>query len=368
MKIQRRETREVMIGSVGVGGDNLIRVQTMIAGGEFQTCDVEQVVAAIHEVEAVGCEIVRVSVFNQIDAKALGSIRNQINIPLVADIHFDPRNALLAIDQGVDKIRWNPGNIVDEGLATAVIEACRETNTPMRIGVNGGSLREDIRKKKKYLKAGKYDTAGMMVHECLDGINLVERVWGNSAQVVLSLKASDPLEMMSAYTQIAQLYDHPLHLGVTEAGGASEGIIRSCAGMAPLLASGIGDTIRFSTKDPVEQVKQAYYLLRDLGLREYGIRFISCPTCGRMGKFQLQQIEQALRDEFQNRTDLTGTIAIMGCAVNGPGEAEHADFAIIGKFDGSCEIRSIGDHVDVIRGKDLARKAITIAKEVLCTD
>ena len=368
MSIQRRKTREVMIGDVGVGGNNPIRVQTMIAGGQFQTCDVEQVVAAIHEVEAVGCEIIRVSVFNQIDAKALGSIRNQINIPLVADIHFDPRNALLAIDQGVDKIRWNPGNIVDEGLATAVIEACRDTNTPMRIGVNGGSLREDLKRNPDYVTDGDYDIARMMIHECIDGINLVEKVWGEDAQIVLSLKASDPLVMIHANRTIAELYDHPLHLGVTEAGGSEEGLIRSCAGDAPLLFLGYGDTIRISTKDPVFQVRQAFRLLQAFRLREYGIRFISCPTCGRMGKFQLQQIEQALRDEFQDRTDLTGTIAIMGCAVNGPGEAEHADFALVGKFDGSCEVRSRGEKIDVIRGDNLEQQAVVIAKEVLCTD
>jgi len=313
----QRVSRRVRVGNVEIGGGALVSVQSMT---KTKTQDIDATVAQIRELAAAGCDIVRCAVPNEKAARALKEIVNQVQIPVVADIHFNYRLALLALESGVHKIRINPGNIGKKERIEAVLKACQERRIPIRIGVNAGSLEPEI------LKKYGHPEARAMVESALYHIKICEAF--KFEDIVISLKASDVTMMITAYRLLARQVDYPLHLGVTEAGPVWSGTIRSAIGIGTLLAEGIGDTIRVSlTGDPLEEVRVGKEILRALGLRRDSITFISCPTCGRLETPELAQIAQQLQDRLKDvRKDLT--VAIMGCAVNGPGEAREADLGV----------------------------------------
>lgn len=316
--IQRKPTKEVKIGSIKIGADNPIAVQSMC---KTDTRDVEATVRQIKKLEQAGCEIVRVAVLDMEAAGALGEIKKQISIPLVADIHFDYRLALEAIKQGVDKIRINPGNIGARDRVETVVRSAKEKRIPIRIGVNSGSVPQDL--------INKYSgpTPEGMIEAALREIAILEEL--DFHDIVISLKATDVLTMISAYRLMAEKVNYPLHLGVTEAGLPWAGTIKSTAGLAVLLAQGIGDTIRVSlTGDPVEEVKVGWEILKSLKLRQRGRTLISCPTCGRT---QIDLVGLAKKiDEATAHITKPIMIAVMGCPVNGPGEAREADIGVAG--------------------------------------
>ena len=314
----RQLKREVKIGNVTIGGKNPVAVQTML---NVPVEDIEGNVAQAKRCEAAGCQILRVTCPSPADAKCIEAVKNAVNIPIVADIHFDYKAALACADVGVDKIRINPGNIGDDDRVKAVVDACQRKNIPIRIGVNGGSLEKHI--------LAKYGapTPDAMVESGLYHISLLEKF--DFDDIVLSLKSSNVVTMYNAYVLAAKKCRYPLHLGVTEAGTAANGTVKSAAGIGGLLLRGIGDTIRVSlTDDPVREVETGKRLLKAIGLRTGGVKFVSCPTCGRT-KIDLIKIaneaEQRLKD-----CDKNITVAIMGCVVNGPGEAREADIGIAG--------------------------------------
>jgi (E)-4-hydroxy-3-methylbut-2-enyl-diphosphate synthase len=316
--ISRRRSRKVIVGDVPIGGDAPISVQSMT---NTDTRDVRATVEQIHRLERAGCEIVRVAVPDMEAAQALGEIKRAISIPLVADIHFDYKLALKAIEAGVDKLRINPGNIGDESRVKMVVEAAKGKGVPIRIGVNSGSLERDI------LRKYGHPTPEAMVESALRHVRILEDMGFHD--IVISLKASDVLTTVRAYRLIAERCDYPLHLGVTEAGTFFSGTVKSAMGIGALLLDGIGDTIRVSlTADPVEEVRVGYEILKSLGLRERGPNFISCPTCGRC-EIDLISIAEEVQRRLSYLT-VPITIAIMGCVVNGPGEAKEADVGLAG--------------------------------------
>lgn len=316
--IERRETRTVMVGRVPVGGDAPVTVQSMTT---TKTTDVDGTLNQIRNLEVAGCDIVRVTVPDEASAEALPEIKAGISIPLVADIHFNYRIALLALDAGVDKLRINPGNIGGEKRVQAVVEKAREKGVPIRIGVNSGSLEPDI------LEKHGEPTATGMVESAVRHCEILERM--DFFDIVVSLKSSHVPRMIKAYRRFADLRDYPLHLGVTEAGPVEAGTVKSCAGIGTLLMEGIGDTIRISlADDPVVETRIAKKLLQVLELRPSGINVIACPSCGRA-----EVDVHRLAAEVEKRTahlDRNITIAVMGCAVNGPGESREADIGIAG--------------------------------------
>ena len=316
--IERRRTRPVRVGSVTVGGDAPVSVQSMTT---TKTADVYPTLQQIRNLEVAGCDIVRVTVPDEASAEALPEIKAGISIPLVADIHFNYRIALLALDAGVDKLRINPGNIGGEKRVRAVVEKAREKGVPIRIGVNSGSLEQDI------LEKDGEPTARGMVESAIRHCEILERM--EFEEIIVSLKSSNVPRMIEAYTRFADLRDYPLHLGVTEAGPVEAGTIKSCAGIGSLLSAGIGDTIRISlADDPVIETRVAKKLLQILDLRPSGINVIACPSCGRA-----EVDVHKLAAEVEKRTahmDKIITIAVMGCAVNGPGESREADIGIAG--------------------------------------
>ncbi|HOI86121.1 MAG TPA: flavodoxin-dependent (E)-4-hydroxy-3-methylbut-2-enyl-diphosphate synthase [Acholeplasmataceae bacterium] len=311
--IQREASRPVKVGPYQLGGNSKVYIQSMT---NTYTKDVEATVKQIKQLTDAGCEIVRVAVLDMVDAKALGDIKKQISIPLVADIHFDYRLALEAIRQGVDKIRLNPGNIPKREHVMEVVEACKEKNIPIRIGVNSGSLPNRMA-----------PTAENMVETAKHHVEILESM--GFYDIVLSLKATDMKLMIEAYRLAAKTFPYPLHLGVTEAGTAFSGAIKSAMGIGILLAEGIGSTIRVSlTDNPVLEIQAAKEILKNLGLKEKVPNLISCPTCGRI---QYDMIDIAKRiEQYLLKINKTINVAIMGCAVNGPGEATHADIGIAG--------------------------------------
>jgi len=314
----RRLTRAVRLGNVVVGGGAPVVVQSMT---NTDTRNVASTVAQVKRLEAAGCEVVRVAVPDMEAALALGEIRKQISIPLVADIHFDHRLALEALRQGVDGLRINPGNIGGARKVREVVEAARQRMVPIRIGVNSGSLEKDI------LEAHGGVTAQAMVESGLRHVRILEDM--GYQQIKISLKAPDVRRTCEAYRLMAEVVDYPLHLGITEAGTLLSGAVKSSVGLGILLNEGIGDTIRVSlTGDPVEEVRVAWGILGALGLRRRGVELISCPTCGRT---QVDLIPVA--EEVERRllhVDVPLQVAVMGCAVNGPGEAREADVGICG--------------------------------------
>ncbi len=316
--IKRRKTKEISIGSVKIGGNNPIAVQSMC---NTDTRDVFSTVNQIKALEAAGCEIVRVAVADMKAAEAVSEIKKQINIPLVADIHFDYRLALKVMENGVDKLRINPGNIGSEDRIKAVVDMAKSKNIPIRIGVNSGSLEKDILQKYGSV------TAQGLVESALRHIRILEKF--DFYDIVVSIKASNVPFCIEAYNMLSKETDYPLHLGITESGTVWTGSIKSAVGIGTILAMGIGDTIRVSlTGDPVEEVKTAREILKSMGLRKFGVDFISCPTCGRT-EINLIDIAKKVESMLAN-VDKEIKVAVMGCAVNGPGEAKEADIGIAG--------------------------------------
>ncbi len=315
--IERRKSKQIQIGNVKIGGDALISVQSMT---NTDTRDVKSTLKQIYNLAESGCEIVRLAILNQEAADAVREIKKKSPVPLIADIHFDYRLAIRCIENGIDALRLNPGNIGKEENIKKVVSLAKTNNTPIRIGINGGSLEKD-------LEALDIPLHEKMVKSALRHIKILED--NDFDQIKVSLKSSDVLTTIEAYRLIANKIVYPLHLGVTEAGTYNGGIIKSAVGLGTLLAEGIGDTIRVSLTDsPIEEVKAGFMILKSLGIRKKGINFVSCPTCGRT---QIDLI--SLAKEVENRLenfDKPLTIAVMGCAVNGPGEAKHADYGIAG--------------------------------------
>ena len=315
---ERRKTRPVKVGKVTIGGDAPVSVQSMTT---TKTTDIYPTLQQIRNLEVAGCDIVRVTVPDEASAEALPEIKAGISIPLVADIHFNYRIALLALDAGVDKLRINPGNIGGEKRVRAVVEKASERGVPIRIGVNSGSLEQGI------LEKDGGPTARGMVESAIRHCEILERM--DFQDIVVSLKSSQVPRMIEAYRRFADERDYPLHLGVTEAGPVEAGTIKSCAGLGTLLTDGIGDTIRISlADDPVIETRIAKKLLQVLELRPIGINVIACPSCGRA-----EVDVHKLAAEVEKRTahlDKNITIAVMGCAVNGPGESREADIGIAG--------------------------------------
>lgn len=314
----RRQTRTVFVGGLPIGGGHPIVVQSMAS---TDTRDVDKTVAQILRLEEAGCELVRVAVPDLKAALALEAIRSRIHIPLVADIHFDYRLALAALDSGVDKLRINPGNIGGRQRVEQVVEKARARRVPIRIGVNAGSLDRNL--------LAKYGgvTPEALVESALQHIAILEEM--DYHEIVVSLKASDVPTALAAYRQMAQAAPYPLHVGITEAGTVHSGTIRSAVGIGAILAQGIGDTVRVSlTGDPVEEVRVAWEILKSLDLRQRGPVLISCPTCGRCG-LDLEKVAREVEQRLQG-FPLPVRVAVMGCAVNGPGEARDADVGIAG--------------------------------------
>ena len=317
--INRRKTRQIQLGKLRVGGDAPITVQSMT---KTDTRDVRATVQQIWDLEAAGCDIVRCAVPVREAAEKLGEIKRKIRIPLVADIHFNYKLALIAIEQGVDGLRLNPGNIGARKYVEEVVRAASERKIPIRIGVNAGSLEKDLLQK--------YDgpTAEGMVESGLRHIRILEDVGYN--EIKISLKASDPLMMIEAYRMLAGKVDYPLHLGVTEAGTPTVGTIKSAVGLGTLLAEGIGDTIRVSlAADPVEEVRVGREILKALKLKTEGLTFVACPSCGR-ADVDLVALAKSVEERMLPYSNLDIHVAVMGCEVNGPGEARAADLGVAG--------------------------------------
>ena len=316
--IVRRKSRQIMVGNVPVGGDAPVSVQSMT---NTETCDVAATVAQIKALEAVGADIVRVSVPSMEAAEAFGKIKQQVSVPLVADIHFDYKIALRVAELGVDCLRINPGNIGSDDRVRAVVDAARDKNIPIRIGVNAGSLEKDLQK--KYGEP----TPEALVESALRHIDILDKLDFQNFKV--SLKASEIFMTVAAYRQLASQIEQPLHLGITEAGGLRSGTVKSSIGLGMLLADGIGDTIRISlAADPVEEIKVGFDILKSLHLRSKGINLIACPSCSRQ-RFNVisvvNELEQRLEDVIEPLD-----VAVIGCVVNGPGEAREVDVGLTG--------------------------------------
>jgi (E)-4-hydroxy-3-methylbut-2-enyl-diphosphate synthase len=317
-QIQRRKSRQIMVGKVPVGGDAPIAVQSMT---NTDTCDIEATVAQIQALERAGADIVRVSVPTMEAAEAFGAIRKRVNVPLVSDIHFDYRIALRVAELGVDCLRINPGNIGREDRVRAVVESARDRNIPIRIGVNAGSLEKDLQS--KYGEP----TAAALVESAMRHIDILDRLDFHDFKV--SLKASEVFLTVEAYRLIAHQIDQPLHLGITEAGGLRSGTVKSAIGLGMLLAEGIGDTIRISlAADPVEEVKVGFDILKSLHLRSRGINLVACPSCSRQ-QFDVIATVNALEARLEDITESLD-VAVIGCVVNGPGEAREAHIGLTG--------------------------------------
>jgi (E)-4-hydroxy-3-methylbut-2-enyl-diphosphate synthase len=317
--IQRRKTRKIKVGNIFIGGDAPITVQSMT---KTDTRDVKTTVKQIKNLEKIGCEFIRVAVPDMKAAQVLSQIKRQINIPLVADIHFSADLALEAIKQGVDKLRINPGNIGNEEKIKAVVLAAQKKEIPIRIGVNSGSLEKDL-----LLKYGNKVTAEAMVESALRHIKILEKY--NFQDIIISLKASDIERTITAYRLLSQKVDYPLDLGITEAGTFFRGTVMSSIGLGILLEQGIGDTLRVSlSAPPEEEVKVAWEILKSLEIRKRGVTITSCPTCGRTEIDLLKLVKRV--EKATQSIDKNIHLAVMGCVVNGPGEAREADLAIIG--------------------------------------
>ena len=317
-KITRKHTREVQIGNRTIGGNQPILIQSMT---NTRTEDIKGTIAQIQKLTAAGCEIIRCAVPTMEAAEALAEIKKGITIPLVADIHFDYRLAIAAMEHGADKIRINPGNIGAKERIQVVIDVAKERNIPIRVGVNSGSLEKELVEKYGGV------TAEGIVESALDKVHIIEDMGYDN--LVISIKSSDVMMCVRAHTLIADETDYPLHVGITESGTVTSGNIKSAMGLGMILSQGIGDTIRVSlTGDPLEEIKSAKIILRTLGIREGGIEVVSCPTCGRT---QIDLIGLANQvEDMVSDIPLNLKVAVMGCVVNGPGEAKEADIGIAG--------------------------------------
>lgn len=319
--IERRRTKQVRARDLAIGGSAPISVQTMT---NTATQDVAATVAQIHRFEETGCDLVRVAVPDEAAAGVLGQIKARIHIPLAADVHFDYRLALAAIEQGVDKLRLNPGNITDRHKIKLIADRAHERGIPIRVGVNAGSI-----DRRRYGPP----TAEALVQSALDEIELLES--RGFSDIIISLKSFDVPTTVEAYKLASEKVDYPLHLGVTEAGPLRQGTVRSAVGIGALLAEGIGDTLRVSlTADPVEEVKVGIEILKSLNLREHGFTLISCPTCARCGLDMVEIVTEVERRLTEIKDLAPIRVAVMGCVVNGPGEARDADVGVAGSRDG----------------------------------
>ena len=347
--MRREDTREIQIGTRKIGGGNPIAIQSMT---NTKTEDVEATVAQILALEAAGCEIIRCAVPTMEAAKALAEIKKRIHIPLVADIHFDYKLAIAAIENGADKIRINPGNIGDISRVKAVVDKAKEYNVPIRVGVNSGSLEKELVEKYNGV------TAEGIVESALDKVSIIEEM--GYENLVVSIKSSDVLMCVKAHELISQKCDYPLHIGITESGTVLSGNIKSSVGLGIMLYQGLGDTIRVSlTGDPLEEIKSAKLILKTLGLRKGGIEVVSCPTCGRT-KIDLiglaNQVENMVAD-----IPLDIKVAVMGCVVNGPGEAKEADIGIAGGIGEGLLIKK-GQIIKKVKEEELLE---TLRQELL---
>jgi len=316
--IKRKKTRQISVGRVKVGGRAPITVQSMT---NTFTCDIEATIAQIRRLEEAGCEIVRVAVPDMESARAISSIKKQISIPLIADIHFDYRLAVASAKAGADGLRLNPGNIGGKAKVRKVVDCAKEHRVPVRIGVNAGSLEKDLLK--KYAGA----TPEAMVESAMRNIDILRSL--DFHEIKVSIKASDVFRTVEAYRLLSRKTDLPLHVGVTEAGSLFPGIVKSALGIGMLLAEGIGDTIRVSlTRDPVEEVRAGYEILKALEIRKRGPEIVSCPTCGRCNINLFDIVERVEKALLSNPAHVK--LAIMGCVVNGPGEAKEADIGVAG--------------------------------------
>lgn len=340
--IKRRKSKQISIGNVKIGGDAPISVQSMC---NTDTRDVETTLNQIHELAAKGCELVRLAVLNQEAANAIKDIVKKSPVPLIADIHFDYKLAIKCINNGINALRLNPGNIGKRENVEKVVTLAKQQQIPIRIGVNAGSLEKDLLDKDIPLSE-------KMVLSALGHIKILEDL--NFDLIKVSLKSSDVLTTIEAYRSIAEKVPYPLHLGVTEAGTLRGGLIKSSVGLGTLLAEGIGDTIRVSlTENPIEEVSAGFDILKSLGLRERGVNFVSCPTCGRT-QIDLIGLAKKVEERFKD-FDKPITIATMGCAVNGPGEARHADFGIAGGVNEGIVFKK-GEIIAKVPEKDLLSK------------
>ena len=345
MSYKRRLSREVTVGNVKIGGNNPISVQSMTT---TDTRDPKSTIEQIKRLEAVGCDIVRVAVPDMEAAKCIGEIKAGVNIPVIADIHFDHRLALEAIEQGIDGVRINPGNIGNIEKVKAVVEKCKERNLKIRIGVNGGSLEKELLE--KYGSA----TPEALVESALGHVKILEDL--DFHNIVISLKSSDIYKTLEAYELISKKVDYPLHIGITESGSVKKGTIKSSIGVGALLLKGIGDTLRISlTGDPTEEVIVGKEILRSLDLLNDKIKVVSCPTCGRCNIDLINTVNEV--ESKISHMDKNITVAIMGCAVNGPGEAREADIGIAGG-KGEGLLFKKGEIVRKIKGDRLVEELL----------
>ncbi len=338
--MKRDETKRIRVGDVAIGGGAPVSVQSM---ANTETHNVEATVDQIKRLEEVGCELFRVAVPDKKAAVKLDKIKERIEIPLIADIHFDYKLALEALERGIDALRINPGNIGDEKKVEMVANEALIKGTPIRVGVNAGSL------EKRLLRKYGHPTAQAMVESAMEHIKLLEKF--GFKDIVISLKASDVLMTVKAYKLMAKEVNYPLHVGITEAGTINSGTVKSAVGIGTILAQGLGDTIRVSlTGDPVEEVKVGYQILKALNLREDGVKIISCPTCGRC-QIDLISIANQVEDKIAHLNKPI-EVAIMGCVVNGPGEAREADIGIAGGKDEGLLFKK-GEVIRKIPAEDL---------------
>ena len=346
---KRTDTRAITVGGVQIGGQNKVVIQSMC---NTKTKDVDSTVNQILELEKVGCKIIRVACLDIEDAKAIKDIKEKIHIPIVADIHFDYKIALEAIKSKVDKIRINPGNIGDEEKIKAVVDGCKENNIPIRIGVNAGSLEKDL------LEKYKKPCSDAMIESALRHIEILEKL--DFYDICLSLKASNLDMCVEAYEKAAKLIKYPLHLGITEAGTAFSGTIKSSIGLGVLLREGIGDTLRVSlSDDPVEEILVCKEILKNCNLYKNSPKLVSCPTCGRI-QYDLIPLAKKM-EKFLQTIEADITVAIMGCAVNGPGEAREADIGIAGG-DKEGLLFKKGEIIRKVKQEDMFD---TLKKEIL---
>ena len=343
--MNRTKTKQVKVGNLLMGGNNKVYIQSMT---NTKTYQVEETVKQIKRLSDAGCEIVRVAVLNMQDAKALGEIKKQISIPLVADIHFNYKLALEAIEQGIDKIRLNPGNIPDKEKVKLVVEACKAKNIPIRIGVNSGSMMDNLD-----------PTPENMVKTAKHHVDILEEL--DFYDIVLSLKATDMQTMVEAYKLAANTFPYPLHIGVTEAGTAFSGSIKSAMGIGIVLNEGIGSTIRVSLTDTPEiEIRAAKEILKNLNLVDNVPNLISCPTCGRI-QYDMIDIAKKL-EEYLTTVNKNITVAVMGCKVNGPGEARHADIGVAGG-KGEAVIFKKGEIITKVKESEVYETIIKMIDE-----
>lgn len=347
--IERRISKQIQIGDVKIGGNAPVSVQSMC---NTDTRDVSTTVNQIKELQDAGCEIIRLAVLNKDAAAAIKDIKKQVQIPVIADIHFDYRLAIQCIENGIDALRLNPGNIGRDDNVKKVVELAKANSVPIRIGINAGSLEKNI-------AALDIPLCEKMVKSAMHHIKILE---DNDFDLIkISLKSSSVVSTIEAYREIARMVDYPLHLGLTESGTLKGGLVKSAVGMGTLLAEGIGDTIRVSlTENPVEEVHAGYSILKSLELRQRGVNFVSCPTCGRC-QIDLIALAKKVETALQN-IDKPITVAVMGCPVNGPGEAKHADFGVAGAIKEGYLFKK-GEIVKRVPEKDILKELLNLIEK-----